>query len=77
MQNIVNVAAVALDSAVVMCLLSVDRYQSKRVVVAHPGDGAAALAEAMNRSTQCVEPGPLRDHVVDWRADPVEPGIGG
>ena len=65
LQNIVNVAAVALDSAVVMCLLSTGRDQPKRVIVAHPGELAPALAEAMDRSTQCIEPGPLREQVVE------------
>ena len=65
LQGIVNIAALALDAAAVLCITTPDGRQTEQLLVAHPGSLAAELEQAMILSTQCHEPGPLRSVVMD------------
>jgi signal transduction histidine kinase len=61
----VNIAALALDSAAVLCITTPDGWSTEQLMVAHPAGRSGELAEAMSRSTQCHEPGLLRRTVME------------
>lgn len=65
LQGIVNIAALALDSAAVLAILDEKGAGAERVLVAHPANAAGELADAMSLSAQFSEPGPLRRLVID------------
>lgn len=65
LHSIANLASADLDAAAVLRVLTEDLQQVEVDVTSHPDPRTrAAISTAMTMSTQCFEPGPIRDDVI-------------